>query len=101
MMEFMRGIRNPVSTVLMPPSREELVHEGGELAVPVPDQKACPAVRILQVHHEIPDPLDHPAGARVSGGAEHANAPAGVLDDGQDVLTLPVQGDGLDEIAGQ
>ncbi|MFI7134173.1 hypothetical protein ACIBQ1_51505 [Nonomuraea sp. NPDC050153] len=35
------------------------------------------------------------------GGAEHAHASGGVLDNGQDVLTLPVQGDGLDEIASQ
>ncbi|MET7336347.1 hypothetical protein [Nonomuraea sp. NPDC005650] len=80
---------------------EDRVHEGGELAVPVSDQKACPAARILQVHHEIPDRLGGSVGGGVSGGSQHANAPAGVLEDGQDVLTLPVQGDGLDEIADQ
>jgi hypothetical protein len=35
------------------------------------------------------------------GGAQHADAPGGMLDDGQDVQALPVQSDGLDEIAGQ
>jgi hypothetical protein len=80
---------------------EDFLHQSGELSVSVSDQKACPAVRILEVHHKIPDRLDHPAGGRVSGGAPHAYAPAGVLDDGQDVLTPPVQGDGFNEIASQ
>ncbi|MFB4284967.1 hypothetical protein ACBJ59_57550 [Nonomuraea sp. MTCD27] len=100
MMEFMRGIRMPVSTVDACVG-EDSVHEGGELPIPVSDQKACSAACVFQVHHEVPDRLDHPVGGRVSGGAQYANAPAGVLDDGQDVLALPVQGDGLDEIAGE
>jgi hypothetical protein len=33
----------------------------------------------------------------MGGGAEHAYAPGGVLDDGQNVLALFVEGDGLDE----
>ncbi|MEV1238467.1 hypothetical protein ACIBO2_44685 [Nonomuraea sp. NPDC050022] len=80
---------------------EDLVYEGGELPISVADQIARPAARIVQVHHEIPDCLDSPVGGRVSSGAEHADAPGGALDDGQDVLAWPVQGDGLDEIAGQ
>ncbi|MET7335673.1 hypothetical protein [Nonomuraea sp. NPDC005650] len=80
---------------------EDLVHEGGDFAVPVSDQIARPAARIVQVHHQILYRLDDPVRARVSSRAKHAGAPGGVLDDGQDVLALPVEGDGLDEIAGQ
>jgi hypothetical protein len=35
------------------------------------------------------------------GGAENADPAVGVLDDGEDVLALPGQGDGLDEVAGE
>jgi hypothetical protein len=35
------------------------------------------------------------------GGAEDADTAVGVLDDGKDVLALPGQGDGLDEVAGE
>ncbi|MFF4779627.1 hypothetical protein [Microtetraspora fusca] len=38
---------------------------------------------------------------RVSGGAQHTDVPGGVLDDGEDVLTLSIERDGLDEVAGQ
>jgi hypothetical protein len=33
---------------------EDSVHEGGELPIPVSEQKAWPAVRFLQVHHGLP-----------------------------------------------
>jgi hypothetical protein len=36
-----------------------------------------------------------------TGGAEHVDASGGVFDDGEDVLALPGQGDGLDEVAGE
>ncbi|MEV0826972.1 hypothetical protein [Nonomuraea rubra] len=80
---------------------EDLVHEGGELPISVADQMARPAARIVQIHHQVSDRLGDPAGARVRGGAEYSDASGGVLDDGQDVLALSVQGDGLDEVAGQ
>jgi hypothetical protein len=34
----------------------------------------------------------------VRGGAEDPDVPAGVVDGGEDVLALPDQGDGLDEV---
>ncbi|MCA2176116.1 hypothetical protein LDL08_07980 [Nonomuraea glycinis] len=80
---------------------EDLVHDGRELPIPVSDQEARSAACVVQIHHQVPDRLGDPVGAWVSGGTEDANAPGGVLDDGQDVLALPVQGDGLNEIAGQ
>lgn len=55
---------------------EASVHEGGELPIPVSDQKACSAACVFQVHHEVPDRLDHPVGGRVSSGAQYASAPA-------------------------
>jgi hypothetical protein len=80
---------------------EDLIHEGRELPIPVLEQKARPAACVVQIHSQVLYRVDDPVRARVSGGAEHADAPGGVLDDGQDVLALPVKGDGLDEIAGQ
>jgi hypothetical protein len=80
---------------------ENLVHEGRELAIPIADQKARPAARILQIHHQVPDRLGDPGSGRVRGGAEHADTPTGMLDDRKDVLALPAESDGLDEIAGQ
>jgi hypothetical protein len=69
---------------------EDLVYARGELAVTVSDQEACPAARVLQVHDEVPYRLGHPSRGGVSGGAKHADAPGGVLDDGQNVVALPV-----------
>ncbi|MEV0618728.1 hypothetical protein AB0I81_35785 [Nonomuraea sp. NPDC050404] len=80
---------------------EDLVHEGRELPISVSDQEASPAARIVQIHHQVPDRLDDPARARVRGGAGHTDVSGGVLDGGQDVLALPAEGDGLDEVAGQ
>jgi hypothetical protein len=50
---------------------------------------------------EVSYRLGDPGYGGVGGGAEHADAPIGVLDDGQDVVALPVEGDGFDEVAGQ
>jgi hypothetical protein len=80
---------------------EDLLDEGGEFPIAVSDQVARPAVGVLQIHHEILDRLDDPAGGWVGGGAQDADAPGGVLDDGKDVVALPAEGDGLDEVAGQ
>nr|WP_259405193.1 hypothetical protein [Microbispora sp. H10830] len=80
---------------------EDLVHERGELSVPVSDQKARPTACIVQIHHQVPDRLDDPVCARVCGGAEHTDTSGGVLDHRQDVLALSAEGDGLDEVAGQ
>lgn len=80
---------------------EYLVHDGRELPIPVSKQKARPAACIIQVHHQVFDRLGDPVCARVSGGAEHADASGGVLDGRQDVLALSAESDGLDEVAGQ
>jgi hypothetical protein len=78
---------------------EDLIDERGELPIPIPDQIARPTVGVLQIHHQVLDGLNDPGRSRTSGSAEHADAPAGVLDDGQDVLALAIESDGLDEVA--
>src|SRR5262245_38283067 len=75
--------------------------KAGKLPVPVPDQVARPAARVLEIHHEVLDGLRHPACGRMCGGAEDADTAVGVLDDGEDVLALPGQGDGLNKVAGE
>ncbi|GIH24605.1 hypothetical protein Aph01nite_29150 [Acrocarpospora phusangensis] len=80
---------------------QDLIHERRELPIPVTDQKAGPATGVFQIHHQIPDGLGNPVPGRVCGGAEYAHASGDVFDDGQDVLTLPIKGDGLDKVAGQ
>jgi hypothetical protein len=80
---------------------EDPVEQGRELRVPVTDQILDPGACLVQVHHEIPGDLAHPGSCRVRGGAEDTDPAGGVLDHGQDVLTLPGQGDRLDEVDGQ
>ncbi|MFI7233144.1 hypothetical protein ACIBO5_59050 [Nonomuraea angiospora] len=80
---------------------EDLVHERRELPVLVTDQVAGTATGVLQIHYQVPDGLGDPTRGRMGRGAEDADASGGVLDDGQDVLTPPVKGDGLDEVAGR
>jgi hypothetical protein len=48
----------------MPAWGEDLVHEGWKLRIPIPDQIAGPAARILQIHHQIPYRLDDPEGCQ-------------------------------------
>ncbi|MFI6504417.1 hypothetical protein [Nonomuraea typhae] len=80
---------------------EDLVHERRELPIPISEQKARPAGCIVQIHHQVLDRLGDPVCARVSGGAEHADASGGVFDDCQDVGALSAESDDLDEIGGQ
>ncbi|KAB8188607.1 hypothetical protein FH608_043390 [Nonomuraea phyllanthi] len=62
----------------------------GDLAVHVrehPLRERPTAQLMLALHH-----LDDPGRGRMGGGAQHADAPGGVLDDCQDVLALPREG---------
>jgi ABC-type branched-subunit amino acid transport system ATPase component len=45
---------------------ENLVRERRGPPIPIADQKARPAARIIQIHHQIPYRLDNPARARMS-----------------------------------
>jgi hypothetical protein len=71
---------------------QDFVEEGGVLRVPVPDQVRVGGVGVRKVNGRVAGGL--------AGGAEHADAAGGVFDDGEDVPTLPGQGDGLNEVAG-
>ncbi|MER6007420.1 hypothetical protein ABT120_53390 [Nonomuraea angiospora] len=96
--------------------RSVLVAEAFVLAQGVPKMAFVPYEAVVEklvtarlhpplhyrVHAQHPNTGEHRlVCARVSGGAEHTDAPGGVLDDGQDVLALTVEDDGLDEIGGQ
>ncbi|WP_153264647.1 hypothetical protein [Nonomuraea phyllanthi] len=100
MTEFIRGIRMPVSTVVLPASARTPSMRAGNSH---PDLGAETVLGSLhrQIHHQVPDRLDDPARARVRGGAEHADTSGGVLDDRQDVQAPAAESDGLDEVAGQ
>jgi len=75
---------------------EDGVEGGGELAVPVTDHEHNLAVRVLQVHGQVPRELRGPCGGGVCGGAGDPDAPGGVLDDGEDMQARPGQCSGLD-----
>lgn len=101
MIEFMRGIRTPVNTVLDAGGCQDLVEERRELRVPVPDHIFDGGPGVLQVHHQVSCRLAHSLRGGVRRGAEDPDAPGGVLDDREDVLAPAGQGDGLDEVACQ
>src|SRR5437016_40225 len=101
MIEFIRGIRTPVSTVSIPVLGEDPVEQGRKLRVPVTDQIFDLCACLVQIHDEIPRCLDYPDRAGMRGSAEDTDPTGGVFDDGEDVLALPGQGDGLDEVDGQ
>ena len=80
---------------------EDLVEHGGELRVPVADQVLDGCGCVFQVHGEVLRRLSDPGRGGMRGGTEDANTAGGVFDDGEDVLALPGQRDGLDEVAGE
>jgi hypothetical protein len=51
--------------------------------VPVADEVIHLAAGVFKVHDEVPGCLGHPSGGRVCGGAQDADAAAGVFDDGE------------------
>ena len=80
---------------------EDLVEEGGEFAIPVPDHVSDRGFGVLEVHGEVACGLGYPFGSGVGCCVENADAAGGVLDDGQGVEALSGQGDGFEEVAGQ
>jgi hypothetical protein len=51
------------------------VEQFGELPVPVPDQKPCPASGILKVYDQIPGGLGHPGCTRMRRRTQHPDPP--------------------------
>lgn len=78
---------------------EDLVEQPGELPVPVADEERGFGLGVFEVHGEVAGGLGHPHGGRVRRGAEDPDPAGGVLDDREDVLTLPVRGDRFEEVA--
>ncbi|WP_297539741.1 hypothetical protein, partial [Amycolatopsis sp.] len=100
MIEFIRGIWTPVSTVWMPASaRTSSIR--GVLRVAVADQVLRLDSGVVQVHGQVLDCLGDPGRGWMCGGAQDAYAAGGVFDGGEDVVALPGQGDGLDEVHGE
>src|SRR6202000_3167727 len=79
---------------------EGLVDQRGVLGVAITDEESDlkQVSAVLQVHDQVADGLPYPSVGGVRGGAENPYAPAGVVDGGEDVLELPGQSDGLDEV---
>jgi hypothetical protein len=99
MIEFMRGIWTPLSTVSIPGVVEHGVEQAGELAVPVPDQEPRPAPGVLEIDDQVSRGLGDPGGSGVGGGAQDPDPPGGVLDDRQHMQARAGQRDGLEEVA--
>ncbi|MEV1023021.1 hypothetical protein [Streptomyces sp. NPDC050264] len=83
-----------------PGLREDLVDDGGVFRVAVADHELDGGEfpGIFEVHDQVLDCLGDPGMGGVGGGPEHTDASVGVVDGGEDVLTLPGEGDGLDEV---
>jgi hypothetical protein len=80
--------------VSMPSLAEDRVEVARELAVAVADQEAKPCRLFLECPGELARLLGDPGAARVGGAAGEVDAPAGELDEEQDVQ--PLQRDRLD-----
>jgi len=78
---------------------EDLVEQGGEPSIAVPDQEPRTAAGILEVYDEILGGLRHPGRGRMGGGAQDPDPSAGVLKHRQHVHPRPGQGRGLEEVA--
>ena len=83
-----------------PGAAEDLAGQRGVLGVAVVDEE--PDLRevsgVLQVHEQVADGLRDPGMCGVRGGAGNADAPAGVVDGGEDVLALSGEGGGPGEV---
>jgi hypothetical protein len=101
MIEFMRGIRAPVSTILIPASVRIRSNKAGYVASRSRTRYLTVRIGLIQVHDEIPRGLGEPGRGGMCGGGEGRDAAGGVFNGGEDVLALPPQGDGLDEVEGQ
>jgi hypothetical protein len=98
MTEFIRGIRTPLSTIVMPASARIASNLGRVLPVAVPDQVLDLASGVVEVHDQVPVRLGDPRPGRVGGGGEDAYLAGGVLDDDQDVKSGAGQRHRLEEI---
>jgi hypothetical protein len=100
MIAFMRGDPNPGQRRVDAGVAEDVLDECGVFRVAVSDEKPHRGVLLggAQIHDQVADRLDDPRVRRVGGSAQHSDLSVGVVDRGENVLTLSGQGDGLDEV---
>jgi hypothetical protein len=84
MIEFIRGIRTQLSTIVIPASARTASNRAG-YSRRDHDQVLDLASGVVEVHDQVPGGLGHPRPDRVGGGAEDAYSAGGGFDDGQDV----------------
>lgn len=95
MIEFMRGMRIPLSTTLMPASFRTLSNNSGNLPSRSRIRKrARQPVSSRSMATFFRGPC-HPGGGWVRGGAQDSDAPAAVFEHGEHVQPRPGQSDGL------
>ncbi|WP_165845580.1 hypothetical protein [Streptacidiphilus pinicola] len=75
----------------IPGALKNRIHDGRVLGVTDADQQPyCGELAgVLEIHQEVPRWLGDPGMGRMGDGAEDPDPAAGVVDDGEDVLTLP------------
>jgi hypothetical protein len=81
MIEFMRGMRTPLSTAVMAVSARMVSNRAGVIAVAIADDVFHLASGVLDIHGEVACGLGHPRRGRMGGGAEDMYPAGGVLDD--------------------
>src|ERR1039457_2095868 len=80
---------------------ENGVERGGEVRAAVADHELDPVHLLAEVHHQVPGLLGGPLPRWMQGDSEDADAPAGVLDHGQDISLGAIEQVGREEVARQ
>src|SRR6266545_3367773 len=96
---FIRGIRTPLRTTVIPASARIASNSAGYLPSRSRIRYRAFGPDVLQVHDQVAGDLGDPGGGRVRGGAQDPYPPGGVLDDGQDVHPCAGQGHRLEEVS--
>jgi hypothetical protein len=78
MIEFVGGMRTPLSTTVMPASARIASNGGRVFPVAITDEVFDLASGVVEIHDEVAGPLGHPGGGRVGGRAEDAHPAGGV-----------------------
>ncbi len=97
----MRGVRTLQSTVRIPGTGENCVERGRVVRAAVADHELDPMCLLAEVHDQVASLLGGPFSGGMQGDSEDADAPGGVLDDGQDMGLGAVEQVGGEEVARQ
>src|SRR5690349_10565219 len=101
MIEFMRGIRTPLSTTSIPASLRMVSNKAANFPSRSRIRNRARAAGVLEVHDKVLRGLGHPRCGRVRGGTEYPKPAAGVLDHREHIHPCSGQGDRLQEVARQ